>query len=144
MALSDAIVTNGSTLQVGDGATPTEAFAAIAEIVTMEPPAGEASEVEVTHLTSPAKEFRAGLADYGSGTATLNLIPGDSSQEQLEDDAADGTVRNYRIMFPDGTNGRAFAAFISSFKLDSIGADAPLRATATFRATGPVTRVPAV
>jgi hypothetical protein len=144
MALSDAIITNGCTLQVGDGATPTEAFTAIAEIVTIEPPAGEAAEVEVTHLESTAKEFKAGLADFGSGTATMNLIPGSLKQEQLEDDAVAGTVRNYRIMFPDATNGRAFAAFVSSFKLDSIGNDAPLRATATLRATGPVTRVPAV
>jgi hypothetical protein len=144
MALSDAIVTNGTTLQVGDGASPTEAFAAIAEVVDIDPPGAEAEEVEVTHLLSEAKEFKGGLADFGEGTFTINLIPGDTSQEQLEDDTLASPVptRNYRIMFPDGTNGRAFAGFVKMFKIQQIAVDAALRAQVTLRATGPVTRVP--
>ena len=144
MALSDGIVSNGTTLQVGDGATPTEAFAPISEVVDIDPPGGEAEEVEFTHLLSEAKEFKGGLPDYGEGTFTINLIPGNTSQEQLEDDALAKPVptRNYRIVFPNGTDGRAFAGFVKMFKIQPIAIDQPIRAQVTLRASGPVTRIP--
>lgn len=142
MPLSEAVITNGTTVQVGDGAVP-EVFTPIAEVVDIDPPSGEAAEVEVTHLTSDAKEFRGGLRDFGSGTMTVNLIDDDASQQQLEDDLATGEIRNYRIVPPAASTAvpRAFAAFVKAFKLAQIAIDQPYRAVITLRASGPVTRV---
>ena len=104
-------------------------------------PGAEVTEVEVTHLTSTAKEFKAGLRDFGEGTLTINVIDGNALQEQLEDDAAAGTIRNYRIVYPNGVDGVAFAAFVKGFKRAQIAIDQPLKAEVTLRATGAVTRL---
>lgn len=140
MPPSSAVVTNGTTLRVGDGGSP-EIFTAVAEVVDIAQPGAEAGEVDVTHLLSSAKEFKGGLRDFGSGTITINSIPGNALQNQLEDDNATGVIRNYRIVLPDTVNGVSFAAFVKSFKRTQIAIDAPLRAEVVLRATGAVTRL---
>ena len=140
MPASQAVVTNGTVLKVGNGASP-EVFTAVAEVVDINSPSAAAGEIEVTHLLSAAKEFKGGLRDFGTAEVTINLLPGNAGQEQIEDDAATGAVRNYQIVNADGVTGRAFAAFVKAFKLAPIAIDKPLQATITFRATGEVTRL---
>jgi hypothetical protein len=140
MAGSAAIITNGTTLRVGNGATP-EVFTAVAEVVDVDQPSAQAAEVDVTHLLSPAKEFKAGLRDFGSANLTINIVLGNTQQQQLEDDGATGVTRNYRIVYPDAVNGVQFAAFVKGFKREQAKIDLPLRAVVTLRATGAVTRL---
>lgn len=135
MPLSSGIVTNGTTLRVGDGGSP-ETFTAVAEVVDIEQPAAEAAEVRFTHLTSAAQEFKPGLRDFGVGNLTINVVQGNALQQQLEDDVANGTTRNYRIVYPDAVNGVFGAAFVKSFKRSKIGIDSPLQAVVALRATG--------
>ena len=60
---------------------------------------------------------------------------------KIEDDAATGVIRNYRIVYPDAVNGIAFSAFVKAFKRNTIAVDSVLRAVVTFRGTGAVTRL---
>src|SRR5439155_8274016 len=138
--MSSAIVTTGTVIKRGNGASP-EVFTAIAEVVDIDPPSAVAGEIDVSHLASVAKEFRAGLRDFGSGTLTVNLIPGNAQQEGMEDDGATGVIRNFQIINSDGITGRAFAAFVKAFKVDPIAIDGVLRAKITLRASGAVTRI---
>lgn len=138
--MSSGIVTNGITVRVGDGGSP-EVFTIVAEVVDIDQPSAQAGEVEFTHLTSVAKEFKAGLRDFGTANITINVVVGNALQQQLEDDGATGTIRNYRVVYPDAVNGIAFASFVKGYKRSQIGIDQPLRAVVTLRATGAVTRL---
>lgn len=143
---STGIITNETKLQVGDGATP-EIFTDIAEVVSIEPPANDAPPIDISHLLSPKREKRIGLADPGEASCLLNFLFGNTGQKQLEDDQKSGTIRNYRIMYrpePPETaykNGHEFGAGVKQFKIETIELDAPLRATVTFSVTGDITRV---
>lgn len=142
MADTQGQITNGATLWRG-GPLSTDPFTQIAEAVTTDPPAGMGPDIDMTHLGSAAREFKIGLRDQGTVTLTMNLVAGNASQQALEDD--DGsTARYYKIIFRDAVNGRAFKAAVKQFKVDTIALDAPLRATATMRVTGAVTRLPAL
>jgi hypothetical protein len=139
--MSDAVITNETTFWRG-GTASTDAFSKIAEVVDIDPPAGESAEVDVTHLESLAREFKLGLRDNGQTTLTMNLIPGSVQQEAIEDDQDSGTIRYYKIVFRDGVNGRAFKAGVKQFKVAAIAVDGALRATVVFRNSGAVTRLP--
>jgi|SRR6267378_1301599 len=141
MALSAGVVTNGTTLRVGNGASP-EVFTAVAEMTDINQPSAVAGEIEFTHLLSTAKEFKPGLSDFGSSDITFNVVVGNSLQQQLESDVAAGTIRNYRIIYADTVNGVGGAAFVKAFKRLPIAIDKPLQAVATLRATGAWVRVP--
>src|SRR5436189_3807579 len=106
--MSNAVIANGTTLRVGDGGSP-ETFTSVAEVVDAEQPSAVAGEIDVTHLLSAAKEFKAGLRDFGTANVTFNVNIGNPLQQQIEDDAATGVIRNYRIVYPDAVNGIAFS-----------------------------------
>jgi hypothetical protein len=133
MADSQAIVTNGTTLLIGDGVTPTEGFTKIAEVVTITPPTSAPAEVDVSHLESAAREKRAGLADTGAGEFQINFLPADVGHQQLFDEG-NATVHpphNWKVMFPppNDTYGVAFRASVGSCGIDEIGLDGVIRAT---------------
>jgi hypothetical protein len=144
--MSDAIATQGIKVNVGDGAEPTEGFTIIAEVTGFTGPTTEASEIEVTSLNSPAKEFIAGLVDNGEMSLEVNAVPSNTQHDQIRTDITDGTVRNYQIDFNDMPSGGSnpttytFAAFAKAFPF-SAAADDKLSGTVTLRITGAVTVV---
>lgn len=142
---SNALPTQGITVKVGDGATPTEVFTTIAEVTGFDGPTTEANEIEVTTLSSTAKEFISGLVDNGEVTLNVNAVPDDSQHRQIRNDIEAGTVRNYQIDFNDGTTTNTtytFAAFVKSFPF-SAAPDDKLTGTITLRITGSITDTPA-
>jgi hypothetical protein len=136
--MSDAITTQGVLFQRGNGATP-EVFTTIGEVVSFNGPDGSASEIDVTSLTSSAKEFRLGLYDEGQISFECNLLPVDTAQIGLRADRAAGTQRNFQIVLTDtGTTTLSFAAFVKQFAISG-GVDAVMKASVTLRVTGTVT-----
>lgn len=73
---SNALESQGMTIARGDGATPTEVFTTIPEVKSISGPDGSANEIDVTDLSSSAKEFRMGLQDEGNITLDMMFIPG--------------------------------------------------------------------
>jgi len=71
---SQALESQGMELKIGDGASP-EVFAAISEIKTFTGPGGSATVIDVTDLSSAAKEKRMGLADEGQLSLPLTTFP---------------------------------------------------------------------
>lgn len=139
---SQAIVANGTTFLRGNGATPTEVFTAVAEVSDIVPGQGSAPDIDVSHLTSTAREKRGGLPDFGEMVVTMNLLPGDTQQEAMEDEAGDNVVRHYKIMHPDNINGRAFTLILKTFATTGYVVDGKLQAIATFAVSGKPTRIP--
>lgn len=141
MADSQAVVANGTTFLRGDSATPTEGYTAVAEVSDIVPGTGTAPDIDVSHLTSTAREKRGGLPDLGEMTVTMNLLPGDTLQEAMEDEAGLNVVRHYRIMHPNNIDGRQFTLILKTFGTTGYVVDGKLQAIATFAVSGKPTRI---
>ena len=137
--MTSAVLGLGTTLQVGDGASP-QVYTTIAEVLTMSGPSLTAEDIEVTNFDSTAKEYISGVPDGGSVNFELNWISG-TQQKQLRDDVDAGTSRNYMITFPTSPNTTAvFEARCTEFSM-STEPNAQVRASANLKISGSVTWV---
>ncbi len=135
---SSALTSQGVTIGVGDGASP-EVFTTIAEVKSIDGPGGQANEIDVTDLSSTAKEFALGLQDEGDITLDINYIPGNTQHAQLRSDRAAGTSRNYRITFTDSpATTWTFAAYVKGFSISN-AVDNITGASVTLRVSGSIT-----
>ncbi len=134
-----AQIATGVHLQVGDGASPTEAFVTISEIVDIDGPKISAKTEDATHLLSTWREFIGGLADGGQIALTMNWLTKDAKQQQMYSDVATGTKRNYKIVMNDGTTPTTipFAAVVTDYST-KMSTGAKLTATATLKVSGPI------
>jgi len=109
------------SIEVGDGATPTEVFAVIPGVIGLPRfPALEFEEIDVTALDSAAKEFLLGLGDPGSIDFTMNLKQKASgtgwiaSHEALEGYGSDRELHNFKIkVAAPVTLTYSFAAYVT-------------------------------
>ena len=136
---STAIVARGSTIGVGDAASP-EVYTTIANIDSITGPGATAADIEVTDLSSTAKEFLLDLPDYGTVTCSGFYEPNNTQHEQLRADNAASTARNYRVTInssPQATY--TFNARVSEFSPEEAVA-AAVRFTFALRVNGVVTK----
>src|SRR5579863_519026 len=80
---------------------------------------GKATEVDITHLLSAAKQWQPGLPDFGNVTLTLitdNVTP-DAGQALLRSIKNQQLIRGFQITTVDGKNA-AFTAGVMSFTAD--------------------------
>jgi hypothetical protein len=129
----------GTLLKRGDGATPTENFTTIAEIVNVEPSLSK-DEIEGTHHASPGawKQFKPGLKE-GELAFEGNYLPSDPTHNAatgLLNDFNDGHVGNYQIAFSGGSGVEwTFPAFIREFN-PAAPVEGKLGLSGTFRIAG--------
>ena len=116
---SNALVSQGMTIARGDGASP-ESFTTIPEVRAISGPDGSANEIDVTDLSSSAKEFRMGLRDEGNITLEMMFIPGNTVHAGLRTDRANRTLRNFRITFTDSpATVWSFAAYVQGLSVSN-------------------------
>lgn len=84
----------GNTTTLKIGATT------IGEVKKISPLGSKRDEIDVTTLSSAAKEFILGLKDYGSVTVTINWYPGDAGQTAVRTAFTNQTTDLYTITFP--------------------------------------------
>jgi hypothetical protein len=137
---TSALESQGVTLSVGDAASP-EVYTSIAEITEITGPDGSASEIDVTDLSSSAKEFKRGLPDNGSVSFTIMYIPTNTQHAQLRSDFNSATeqARNYRLTFTDSpVTTWTFNAYVSTFSISN-AIDGSLTANVAIRVKGTIT-----
>ena len=133
-----ALEAQGMTLAASDAASP-EVYTTIPQVNSLSGPDGSSSEIDVTDLSSTAKEFKMGLADSGSVSAEFFYIPADAQHAQLRSDWVARTLRNYRITFTDSPQTTwTFAAYVTSFSTTA-AVDAALAGSFTLRISGSIT-----
>lgn len=133
-----ALETQGVVIKRGDGASP-EVFTAIGSVTSVEGPGGEASEIDVTTLSSTAKEFIIGLKDEGTVTLNLNLDTSNTPQTGLRTDRDNGTLRNFELDLTDSpVTTLSFSAYVKSFSI-SVQPDSKIEASVSLRISGAVT-----
>lgn len=135
--MTSAVLGLGTTLQVSDGASP-EVYTTIAEVLTISGPSLSAEDIDVTNLSSTAKEYISGVSDGGSVDFELNWI-GQTQQKTLRDDVTAGTSRTYRVTFSNSPNTIAsFSARCTAFSM-STDPNTQIRGNATLKISGAIT-----
>lgn len=121
----------------GGSATPTQAT--VGQFRSWDGPDAQSSDVDVSDLSSAAKEFRAGLMDYGSLTLQLFVQDADDGQEAMRaSQIANGPVSAFVITFANGKT-RSFSGYVKQFS-ESGAVDGVVEARAAIKISGVVTR----
>ncbi len=131
----------GTQLQIGDGATPTEAFTTIAEVMDISGPGLQQGTVEVTthSSTNRYREFLATLKDGGEVSFDINYLPANGTHDPttgLLKKYEDGTIANYQLIFPDTAATQwDFSGIVTGFE-PSEPVDGALTASVTLKISG--------
>lgn len=135
-----ALKSQGVTLEVSDGAG-TPVFSVVGEISGITGVgSGAATEIDVTNLSSTAKEFIMGLRDEGTISITGFLDPDDTAGQvrmrTLRDTSAS---TDFKITLTDSpATVLSFEAFVPTFGFD-INPDGAIPMNGSLRVTGAVT-----
>jgi len=125
----------GIALKRGDGGTPTEVFATIANVNSVKGPEIEREAYDVTAHDSADgwREFIGGLKDGGEVSIEVNYDP--RVHDSLVSDFDDPQPRNYKMVFP-GTLGQwALKMLLTGFSQEA-PVDDKLSAELTFKVSG--------
>lgn len=134
---ANAIKAQGTELQLGSGSPLT--YTKIAEINSFSGPGGSVSVIDVTDLSSAAKEKIAGLNDNGQLSFECNFIPTNAQQAALREAKENGTTISVKLIFTDtGATEWTFNAIV--INLTPSGAvDGVVKASVTLEISGEIT-----
>ncbi len=134
---SNAIKAQGTELQLGAG-SPLQ-YTKIAEINSFNGPGGNVSVIDVTDLSSDAKEKLAGLNDNGQLSFECNLVPTNTQHAALREAKENGTTISAKIIFTDtGTTEWTFNAIVTGFSVSG-AVDGVVKASVTLEISGEIT-----
>lgn len=131
---STAISAQGSTLEI-DTTTPGTPDTEIANVKSFSGFDGEAGEIDVTNLSSTAKEFRIGLQDYGSFSMEWDVDFEDAGQNAVRAAQASGAVKTFVLTFPDGSTA-TFQGLVKNATSLSGGVDQVITGSVSIKITG--------
>ncbi len=137
--MAQAITAQGFKLEIGNGDSPLT-YTEIKEVKSFQGFDGEASEVDVTHLRSTAKEFLMGLQDFGSFSVDVNHLPSDPGQLLARAAKASALVQDFKATFSDNSTA-VFQGYVKS-NPRSGGVDAAVDGSFAIRITGAVVETP--
>ena len=135
--MSDALETQGFTLEIGNVGDSPGSMTEIKEITAFNGFDGQAAEIDVTHLQSTAKEFIMGLQDFGQFQVDVNYLPDDPGQAEARAAKASRTIKDFLATFSDSTTA-AFSGYVLSAPISG-GVDAKVDGSFVIRITGDVT-----
>jgi hypothetical protein len=130
--MSNAIKAQGTLLKIGSGSPVT--YNAITEISSFSGPGGSAQVIDVTSLSSTAKEKMMGLHDNGQLSFEINYDPGNTQHELLRTNKAAATLTSFTLTFSDATVW-TFSAYVLSFQVQG-AVDGVIKASVAIEVTG--------
>lgn len=129
--------TTGLTITAGTAtATPTT-FTQVNNFKSMNGFDGQASEIDVTNLSSTAKEIRLGLVDFGQIQFEMDHDNTDAGQAALLSNYNAGTSKQFQMTLPNA-NVATFTAFVKQFT-KTLGVDQVVKGNVALRISGSVT-----
>lgn len=123
----EPVVGGGTVLERGDGGDPIETFFPIAHVISLSGPGMELQTHDASTITSPLNhvQYIPGQVKGGVVSLGVNFLPKDDSQLGLISDLKLGSLRKFRLVFPDGEQSAdndpllntvwAFAAYVKAF-----------------------------
>lgn len=128
--------TNGLTLTVTSATVTGTNYTGVSNLRTFSGLDGQASEIDVTNLSSAAKEIRLGLVDYGQIQLEADHDLTNAGQARLQAQYVAGSLTPFVLALPNGDTA-SFHAFVRKFSLQG-GVDQVVRRQIDLRITGPV------
>lgn len=101
------ILARGAAVGAAGGlvAPGSDTFTNVAQVASISGPGNTKADIEVTDLSSAAKEFISDLPDSGSLEMTIQYDSLETTHQDLQaDSAAPQRARNWRITLPDNIN----------------------------------------
>lgn len=135
--MSNAIETQGTTFGVSTTGTSPITYTDVGEITGFSGLDGQASEIDVSHLTSTAKEFLMGLKDNGTFSIDVNFLSGDSGQDILRAAQTSRDLHYFKLTLSDTTYA-TFSGYVLSANISG-AVDAVVASSIAVRITGDVT-----
>jgi len=137
---SSALESQGMKIYVDLGDVSPTSWTEIPDVKNLNFRTGSASVIDVTDLSSAAKEKRMGLADEGQCTFTLMFRPKNTAHAELVAAKADRQSRDFKVVLTDTPTPTTyyFTGFVLSVPI-SANVDAVVESNVTIEITGPVT-----
>lgn len=133
----NAVVSKGTLFKRGDGAS-NETFATIAEVNSVGLPSQSRPMIDVSDLSSTAREFIPGLLDSGQISVNMNFTR--NTYIAMRTDLLSDSSVNYQIVLPDSTNTTIdFAGYVQDMGGDVPGPDERVTVDVTIKITGSIT-----
>lgn len=129
----------GCGIYISDKASP-EVFSEIGQVMSISGPDGSVTEIDVTNLSSTAKEFIIGLPDEGSVSLEVSWDYADATanHDTLWAARAASTQEHVQIRLSDSPRTTMdFQCFVTTYSV-SLGVDDKVGATIGLRITGAV------
>lgn len=123
------------------GTASPQVYTEIGQVTSISGPDGSASEIDVTSLSSQAKEYILGLPDEGSVTLSTIVDHATTANQHsaLWSARSSQSLRTFQIRLSDSPQTTlTFAAFVSGFS-HSLGVDDAVKADISLRISGAVT-----
>lgn len=134
--MSDALESQGFKLEIETNSVG-PVLTEVKEIVSFTGLDGQASEIDVTHMQSAAKEFRMGLQDFGTFQLETNYLPEDPGQVAMRAAKASRLLKNFTATLSDGST-IEFSGFVLAAPVSG-GVDSKIDGSFTIRISGDVT-----
>jgi hypothetical protein len=143
--VSQKLKSQTSTFEVLDPNASPDTWVAVGGVRTMNDlRSGTATEIDVSDLSSTAKEFVLGLADNGAMNLEMLYDPADAGQIILENLRESSDSAQFRVTIPNPLSSPqvavfTFTGFVQTFPF-SAGVDTAITGTVTVRVTGAITK----
>lgn len=138
MATSSAIKGQGTTIGASTNLS-TPAYTLIANVKNIDGiGSGESNDIDITHLTSSAKEYTTGLKDEGTITLTLDFDPDDAGQTMLQTALDNSSMLAFEVTLPSTYGKFTFKGTPKSFS-KPIAVDAVITSSVSIKISGAVT-----
>ena len=133
-----SVKTQGSSLQLADGASPL-VYTDITGVMSFTGPTGSRAVIDATTLASTGKEKDVGIPDFGQVTFEGKFTAGDPALIDTWDNFVAGTLHDWRLLFSDSPRTQFdFQGFVLAFSYTA-GVDDIIRTSITIEISGTVT-----
>lgn len=126
------------TIEMGDGATPTELFTKVANVKNIGGPGMSREQINKTFHGDTAQRYRSGLPEGGEVPIEIMWDPAEGTHDETTGLLAafsDGLVRNFKIKFGTAATW-SFAAFVSGFEVTGEAEGGMTMASVTLKLDG--------
>lgn len=132
------IETQGTTIGRGDGSSP-ESYTTIPQVTNMNPVGQNRDLIDVTNLSSTAREYKLAIKDGQEIQLEIQYDPSDTEHSGLRTDMNDGTTRSFQITDSDSpSNTITFNALVTNWSL-GYPIDSVVPLNVTLKPTGDLT-----
>lgn len=131
------IDTTGKTITAGSGTATPVAWTQVNDWKTYNGFDGQASELDVTNLSSTAKEFRLGITDPGMLQLEFDQDNADTGQLAILTAYNNSSAKQFKITLPN-SNTATFTAYVRKFSSQG-GVDQIVKRQCDLRISGAVT-----